>query len=114
MYRYCNRVDEINLRLLLSEHPSEKPRSNEGEAEAVLQAAEIGADAVIVDDPHGRRWAKARGLSCIGTLGIIETLRTREIVTSVSPLFQELARKGYRLPAAEVQRLRTKFHELPG
>ena len=114
LYRYCNRVDEVNLRLLLSERPSKKPRSNEGEAEAVLQAAEIGAEVVIVDDPHGRRWAKVRGIRCIGILGIIEMLRSREIIARVSPLFEELARNGYRLPAAEIRRLRTKFQEPTG
>jgi predicted nucleic acid-binding protein len=112
LYRYCNQVDEINLRLLLGERPSENPRSNEGEAEAVLQAAEIGAETVIVDDPHGRRWARTRGISCIGILGIIDILRTREIVASVSPLLEELGRRGYHLPAADVNRLRTKFQEL--
>jgi predicted nucleic acid-binding protein len=112
LYRYCNRVDEINLRLLLGERPSDDPRANEGEAEAVLQAAEIGAEAVIVDDPHGRRWAKSRGIRCIGILGIIETLRMQEIVARVSPLLQELTRQGYRLPAAEIHKLRAKFQEL--
>jgi predicted nucleic acid-binding protein len=95
----------------MTERVLKTPRSNEGEAEAVLQAAEIGVGTVIVDDPHGRRWAKSRGVKCFGILGIIETLRMQEMIPSVSSPLKDLAKHGYRLPAKEVTRLREKFGE---
>jgi predicted nucleic acid-binding protein len=109
-YQYCNRVDEISLKLLRGLTPR-KPRSDEGEAEAVLQAAEIGAETVIVDDARGRRWATSRGIKCVGILGIIEALRMQDIVPSISPLLEILAKSGYHLPEADVTKLRERFRD---
>jgi len=43
-----------------------------GERDAILLAAELTAEQLIVDDREGRRLAKQRGISVIGTLGVLK------------------------------------------
>jgi predicted nucleic acid-binding protein len=111
-YRYCNIADEVSVRLLLAEEAvKKKPRQDEGEAEAIVQASQIGAPVVIVDDKRARRWAEARGLRCHGTLWILERLREQELIGDLRPLLTILRREQIRLPGPEVQRLLAKFNE---
>jgi predicted nucleic acid-binding protein len=42
-----------------------------GERDAILLAAELDADQLIVDDRQGRQAAQRRGISVIGTLGVL-------------------------------------------
>ena len=44
-----------------------------GEREAVALALETKADLLLMDDWHGRRFAEARGLTVVGTLGVLLT-----------------------------------------
>lgn len=43
-----------------------------GEREAILLAEELAADGILIDDRAGRELAERRGLTVIGTLGILE------------------------------------------
>jgi len=100
------------VRLLLAEEAvKKKPRQDEGEAEAIVQASQIGAPVVIVDDKRARRWAEARGLRCHGTLWILERLREQELIGDLRPLLTILRREQIRLLGPEVQRLLAKFNE---
>jgi predicted nucleic acid-binding protein len=100
------------VRLLLAEEAvRKKPRQDEGEAEAIVQASQIGAPVVIVDEKRARKWAEARGLKCRGTLWILERLREQELIGALRPLFTILHRGQIRLPEPQVQRLLTKFNE---
>jgi predicted nucleic acid-binding protein len=111
-YRYCNVADEISVRLLLAEETvRKKPRQDEGEAEAIVQASQIGAPVVIIDEKRARRWAEARGLQCRGTLWILERLREQDLIGALRPLFTVLDREQIRLPPPEVRRLLAKFNE---
>lgn len=111
-YRYCNVADEVSVRLLLAEEAGRrKPRQDEGEAEAIVQASQIGAATVIVDEKRARRWAEARGLQCRGTLWILDQLREQELIGALKPLLRILDREQIRLPGPAVQRLLAKFNE---
>lgn len=111
-YRYCNVADEVSVRLLLAEEAvRKKPRQDEGEAEAIVQASQIGAPVVIIDEKRARRWAEARGLQCRGTLWILERLREQELIGALRPLLTILDREQIRLPGPEVRRLLAKFNE---
>ena len=76
-----------------------------------MQAFQIGAPVVIIDERRARRWAEARGLQCRGTLWILEQLRERELIGALRPLFTILDREQIRLPRPEVRRLLAKFKE---
>ncbi len=45
---------------------------DQGEREAILLAEELAADALLIDDLAGRKFAESRGLKVIGTLGVLE------------------------------------------
>src|SRR5205085_7390602 len=106
--------DEINVRLLLDERvaPYGKPRRDEGEAEAIVQALQLGLSVVVIDDKKGREWARARGLECRGTLWILEELRKQEFITALRPMIEILFRNQIRLPSREVTRLLSRFTEI--
>ena len=47
-----------------------------GERDAIMLAAELRADQLIVDDREGRRLAEDRGITVIGTLGVLKEAAT--------------------------------------
>lgn len=47
-------------------------RLDAGERDAIMLAAELNAEQLIVDDREGRRIAKERGILVIGTLGVLK------------------------------------------
>ena len=47
-----------------------------GERDAIMLAAELRADQLIVDDREGRRLAEERGITVIGTLGVLKEAAT--------------------------------------
>lgn len=51
-----------------------------GEREAILLAEHLKADLVLLDDLRARRIAKARGLSVVGTLGILGDASQRGLI----------------------------------
>ena len=55
-------------------------RLDPGERDAIMLAAELGADQLIVDDREGRRLAADRGIPVIGTLGVLKEAATVGLV----------------------------------
>jgi len=112
-FRYCNIADEISVKLLLAEQAGRrrKPRSDEGEAEAIVQANQLGLSLVVMDDKKGRAWALARGLECRGTLWILEELRKLEFIPALRAKIEVLARHNIRLASRDVARLLSRFSE---
>src|SRR5262249_25849815 len=51
-----------------------------GERQAILLAQAIGGDVVLIDERHGRREARSRGLRTLGTLGILDAAATRGLL----------------------------------
>ena len=47
-----------------------------GERDAIMLAGELRADQLIVDDRQGRREAEKRGITVIGTLGVLREAAT--------------------------------------
>lgn len=63
---------------------------DQGEAEAILVATEMRADAVLIDEDDGRRIAQARGLRTIGTIGILLEAKLMGHIVAVRPLLDVL------------------------
>jgi predicted nucleic acid-binding protein len=51
-----------------------------GERDAILLAAELHAEQLIVDEREGRREAERRGIPVIGTLGVLSEAATRGLL----------------------------------
>jgi predicted nucleic acid-binding protein len=52
-----------------------------GESEAISLAMELSADVLLMDERKGRREARARGITVIGTLNILEEASARGMVS---------------------------------
>ena len=62
----------IETRTPTSIADSSLARLDAGERDAILLAAELNAEQLIVDDREGRRIAQERGIPVIGTLGVLK------------------------------------------
>jgi len=73
-------------------------RLDQGEQDAILLAESLKAERLIIDDLEGRREATHRGLSVIGTLGLLAEAARRNLLD---------------LPQALVALQATNFHVSP-
>ncbi|CAA9387100.1 MAG: hypothetical protein AVDCRST_MAG64-1006 [uncultured Phycisphaerae bacterium] len=60
-----------------------------GEAEAIVLAAELGAE-LLIDEAAGRAEAKRRRLRTVGVAGVLVRAKQRGIVPAVVPLVERL------------------------
>lgn len=61
-----------------------------GEAEALVLAVEVRADAILIDESAGRAAALRRGLAPLGVLGILLRAKERGLVDLLRPLLDRL------------------------
>lgn len=67
---------------------------DEGEAEAIVLASEIGADLIMLDEKLGRFHAKQADLKVTGTIGILIKAKAAGFIRALNPLLDELIEKG--------------------
>ena|SRR5690554_1145739 len=82
-----------------------------GEAEVIVLATEIAADLVIIDETLGRRFAKHADLKVTGTIGILVKAKEVGLVKKVSPLLDELQKKGVWINNKLKERILAKVNE---
>jgi predicted nucleic acid-binding protein len=68
-----------------------------GEREAIALALEIDAALIILDDLPARRLAASRGLSVIGTAGLLLAAKRAGAIPAVLPLLDALVAAGFHL-----------------
>lgn len=61
-----------------------------GECEALILAEEVHADAVLIDESAGRAIALQRGLTVVGTLGILLRTKQAGLCAEIRPLLDQL------------------------
>lgn len=61
-----------------------------GEAEAIILAEELHAEAILIDEAAGRAIALRRGLRPIGVLGTLLRGKERGLIREISPLLDRL------------------------
>jgi predicted nucleic acid-binding protein len=79
----------LEVRSPLAVPDSSLAKLDAGERDAITLATELHAEQLIVDDREGRREAERRGISVIGTLGVLReaaTLRLLDIRIAVERL----------------------------
>jgi predicted nucleic acid-binding protein len=79
-------------------------RLDAGERSAITLAEELGADQLIVDDAFARRIAEARGLSVIGTIGVLREAGERGLV-DLATAFQRLQLTSFHVSPALLAKL---------
>ena len=111
LFEACDGYDSASVEFLLQQRAQQAVGRDQGEAEAVAQAAQRAADMVLVDDALGREWAKAMSLSCHGTLWVFEQLRTNGYVHELRSYFIELIRNRRRQPLSLMNEILARFDE---
>lgn len=67
-----------------------------GEAEAIILAREIGADAIVVlDDATARRIAEQEGCRVVGLLGLLVVARQDGLLSAVKPILDAMRSSGF-------------------
>ena len=66
-----------------------------GEAEAIVLARELRADALILDDATARRIAEAEGQNVFGLLGLLIHAKERGMVEVLKPILDEMVQAGF-------------------
>lgn len=65
---------------------------DDGEAEAILVAAELGATLLLIDETRGRRAAIGRGITVTGLLGVLAEAKHRGIIPLCRPILDDMMR----------------------
>ncbi|MFN4255694.1 MAG: DUF3368 domain-containing protein [Saprospiraceae bacterium] len=87
---------------------------DEGEAEAIALAKELGADTLIIDELQGRAVAVREGLQIIGVLGILLEAKQSGHLPEIRPMLDLLISKAkFRLNPALYHRVLGLAGELP-
>ena len=68
-----------------------------GECGAIVLAQEIRAERIIIDDRVARQVAIAKGLSVIGTVGVLRVAKAEGIISAVRPILDDLRSHGTRI-----------------
>jgi predicted nucleic acid-binding protein len=79
-------------------------RLGAGERQAILLAQAIEADALLMDERHGRREARSRALRVLGTLGILDEAAARGLLHLPTAL-SRLQETNFRVTAEMMQAL---------
>jgi len=65
-----------------------------GEAEAIVLAKEIDADALIIDERTGFAIARSQNINAIGTLTVLLIAKQNGLIAKVKPILDEMIAKG--------------------
>jgi len=63
--------------------------------EVIILAEELKANTIIMDDRLGRKIARLRGFTVIGTLRLLVIAKGKGIITEVKPLLNKLKEAGF-------------------
>jgi predicted nucleic acid-binding protein len=85
---------------------------DEGEAEAIALASELGARVVLLDERDARRMAERIGLRVLGTVGVLVWAKRAGHIASLSAELDALEGRGrFRLSKALRERVLREVDE---
>lgn len=112
-FEHCDDYDQALVQLLLQTRKQLKKGRDEGEAEAVIQAAQGTARMVLTDDELGRDWARMHTRECHGTIWICYHLRLNGFLIELRPYFLKMLQHRRRQPLPEMNQYLQELGESP-
>lgn len=83
-----------------------------GEAEAIVLAIELEADALLIDEKKGRKIAQEHGIIITGLLGILIIAKAENLISEVKPILDKLIfETGFRINPKLYQDILKKIDE---
>jgi predicted nucleic acid-binding protein len=84
-------VSRLREKVIPVSHYQEiNPDLGSGEKEAIILYEEIHADRLLIEDNGARLFAEARGIHCIGTLGILIEAKNEGFIPALRLFFAKL------------------------
>lgn len=83
---------------------------DEGEAEAIALAKELGCE-VILDDLQARKLAAKQNVNCVGLLGVMLRAKDSGKLTAIRPLVEALKRENFFFSEALIAEALRLAHE---
>ena len=84
---------------------------DQGEAQTIALAEELGATEVLLDERAVRALASARGLQIIGSAGLLVRAKERGLIDAVQPYLQRMRAQGVRFSDRFVRALLNQIGE---
>jgi predicted nucleic acid-binding protein len=113
IFEDCNDYDPSLVRLLMDTRENMRLGRDQGEAEAVIQAASRPTTMVLADDLLARKWARSHARECHGTIWICHELRAKGYLVELRRYYIRLLRSGRRQPREVMNEHLLEFHEPP-
>lgn len=79
-----------------------KTQVDDGEAEAIALAMELGDVLIILDDRNAQRIAQQLNLKVIGTVGMLLRAKQKGVIAEIKPLLTALSQADFRISASLV------------
>jgi len=94
-YRDISKFDWIKVKKVENEKTFEFLLDlDKGEAESIVLAKNIKADLLIIDELRGREFARLKGLTITGTVGVLLKAKEKKLIQTALPFVYELKEKG--------------------
>lgn len=115
IFEPCDDYDRELVKVLLDTRTHLKKGRDQGEAEAVIQAARTQrpANMVLVEDRLGREWASNHGKECHGAIWVCYELRRTGYINALRPCYLQIIRSGQHQPLKELNNYLREFDESP-
>jgi predicted nucleic acid-binding protein len=84
---------------------------DQGEAQTIALAEELGATEVLLDERAARALASARGLQIIGSAGLLVRAKERGFIDAVQPYLERMRAQGVRFSDRFVRALLNQIGE---
>ncbi|MEM6840720.1 MAG: DUF3368 domain-containing protein [Bacteroidota bacterium] len=83
-----------------------------GEAEAIVLALELKADALLIDEKKGRKIAQKYGIVVTGLLGILISAKEENLIPEIKPILDKLIFEiGFRINPKLYQQILKRVDE---
>jgi predicted nucleic acid-binding protein len=101
----CSFLNQHNAQLLYDPLLNPLAPIDRGEAEAIIQARELGVVDVLIDERKGTRIALAHSLNPRGIIALVKEFKLNDVVSEIRPLLEECQRNRFWIDKRLMQKI---------